>query len=57
MAKHLPPEGVVSSDGVEATRVLSAATADHLKSLRAVEPLVSRFSFATTRTNSIAKKG
>jgi hypothetical protein len=47
LAKHLSPETLATSDGVEIARMLSACTSDHLKSLRAIVPLVSRFSFAT----------
>jgi hypothetical protein len=47
LAQRLPAGALTGEDGVEVARLLSAATADHMKSLRAMAPLVARFSFAT----------
>jgi TIR domain/KAP family P-loop domain len=47
LAQRLPAGALTGEDGMEVARLLSAATADHMKSLRAMAPLVARFSFAT----------
>jgi len=54
LAKRLSANALATSDGVEVARLLSTATSEHLKSLRAVAPLVSRFSFATQGEKSSA---
>lgn len=53
LTKDLAPGALSAGEGAEVVQLLRPASAGHLKSLRSVVPLVSRFSFSTHGDNAV----